>query len=206
MRNFNALVDGIQYTNENENVAKISESTIFQSCDLQLNGENPCRLAVFGGNLYVHDHIDSLLSRNLGPTTRAAWIESHDGRTSLFLRINEDTQGGYKDKTQTVKILTTEILTEFDWNSGDILYEKHTNHYDDGTDGDGFMIDAQTSEGLKLVCYGEEFPPDIQPAYDLAMSLIDNITNNLKNLSWASVIYHREIKKKIIWIRFPSRL
>ena len=29
--------------------------------------------------------------------------------------------------------------------------------------------------GLKLVCYGEELPPDIQPAYDLAMSLIEEI-------------------------------
>ena len=173
---FYALVNGAEYNNwTNGTTMREIERPILQGCDLRLNGDNPCRLAVFGGDLYVHDHINSLLSRDYESAMRSAWFETREDRISLFHRIiNEDTHNGYKDETKTVRILSMEILTEFNWETGDIVSEERTYQYGDGTD-QTYENDAQWCDGLKLVCYGEELPPDIQPAYDLAMSLIEEI-------------------------------
>lgn len=178
MKFFYALVDGAEYNNwpTRTTTKKEEEWPIFRDCDLRLNGDRPCRLAAFGGDLYVHDHIDSLLSRDYYESaTRTAWFESRKDQIFLFHRmINEDTHNGYKDETQTVRILSTEVLTEFNWETGDIVSETKTYQYEDGTD-QTYENDARWYGALQLVCYGEELPPDIRPAYDLAMSLIKEI-------------------------------
>lgn len=176
MKFFYALVDGAEYNNwpTGTTTKKEEERPIFQNCDLRLNGDNPCRLAAIGDH-YVHAHIDSLLRRDYEAATRTAWFESRKDRISLFHRmINEDTHNGYKDETQTVRILSTEILTEFNWETGDIVSETETYQYEDGTD-QTYENDAQWYNARQLVCYGEELPPDIRPVYDLAMSLIREI-------------------------------